>query len=190
METRRCGWPGDDPLYIAYHDQEWGVPVHDDRTLFEFLITEGAQAGLSWITILRKRTAYIKLYDNFHPEKVASYGEKKILSLLDNPGIVRNKLKVRSSVSNAKVFLELQKEFGSFDSYLWNWVDGQPVVGKWKSHSQIPATTPLSDALSKDLKKRGFSFIGSTIIYAYLQAVGVVNDHITGCFRYEEITRS
>jgi DNA-3-methyladenine glycosylase I len=183
----RCGWAGDDPLYIAYHDAEWGVPVHDEHTHFEFLILEGAQAGLSWITILRKREAYREAYDSFDPKIVAGYDDEKIQSLLGNAGIVRNKLKIRSSVNNAGCFLDIQKEFGSFDTYLWSFVDGRPIVGNWKTMEEIPATTPLSDAVSKDLKSRGFSFVGSTIIYAHLQAIGLVNDHIISCFRHKEL---
>lgn len=181
----RCGWAGSDQLYIAYHDIEWGAPVHDDQVHFEFLVLESAQAGLSWITILKKREAYRAAYDGFDPAVVARYDEKKIEALLSNPGIVRNKLKIRSSVNNASRFLEVQKEFGSFDTYLWGWVDGTSLVGKWTSMDQIPAKTELSDSLSKDLKARGFKFIGSTIIYSYLQAVGIVNDHVTDCFRYQ-----
>jgi len=186
----RCKWAGSDPLYVAYHDTEWGIPVHDDRTLFEFLVLESAQAGLSWITILRKREAYREAYDRFDPAVVATYDEEKIEALLSNPGIVRNKLKIRSSVNNASRFLEIQREYGSFDAYLWKWVDGRPLTGKWETMEEIPAKTELSDSIGKDLKTRGFKFIGSTIIYAYLQAVGVVNDHQTSCFRYREIQRN
>ena len=185
----RCEWAGSDSLYVDYHDTEWGVPVHDDRLLFEFLVLESAQAGLSWFTTLKKREAYRAAYDGFDPALVSRYGEKKIESLLSNAGIVRNKLKVRSSVKNARCFLEVEKEFGSFDAYLWSWVDDKPLVGKWKTMKEIPAKTALSDGISKDLKARGFSFIGSTIIYAYLQAVGVVNDHVTTCFRYRELLK-
>ena len=184
----RCPWAGTDRLYVDYHDREWGATVHDDRVHFEFLILEGAQAGLSWITILRKREAYRAAYDAFDPERVAAYGEEEIQRLLADSGIVRNKLKIRSSIQNARRFLDLQEKFGSFDRYIWDRVDGKPVVGGWKSMDEVPVTTPLSDELSKDLKKRGFSFVGSTIIYSYLQAVGVVNDHITSCFRYSELT--
>lgn len=178
----RCGWAGTDELYVKYHDEEWGKPVHDDRTLFEFLILEGAQAGLSWITILRKRGNYRAAYDGFDPEKVAAYGDAKVEELLQNPGIVRNRLKVSASIRNAKHFLEIQKEFGSFDRYLWAHVGFKPVVGDWTDFRQAPCRTELSDRLSRDLAKRGFSFVGSTIIYSYLQAVGVVNDHENGCF--------
>ena len=187
MEQIRCPWPGEDELYRRYHDLEWGTPVHDDRTHFEFLILEGAQAGLSWSTILNKRENYRKAYEGFDPARVARYDESKIVDLLADAGIVRNRLKVRSSVKNAGLFLEIQKECGSFDSYLWNWVGGKPVIGRWNELSQIPATTELSDRISKDLKKRGFGFVGSTIIYSHLQAVGVVNDHIVDCFRYREL---
>jgi DNA-3-methyladenine glycosylase I len=180
----RCQWAGTDPLYVAYHDEEWGVPVHDDRKLFEMLILEGAQAGLSWSTILNKREGYRKAFDNFEPEKVAAYGEEKIAQLLDNPGIVRNRLKVRSAVQNAQAFLELQEAFGSFDNYLWRFVDGQPVQNRWQTLAQVPAETDESRALSKDLKKRGFNFVGPTIMYAFMQAVGMVNDHVVSCFRH------
>ncbi|MBL1213415.1 MAG: DNA-3-methyladenine glycosylase I [Ignavibacteriae bacterium] len=183
----RCEWCGTDPLYIKYHDEEWGVPLHDDRKLFEFLILEGAQAGLSWITILKKRENYIKAFDNFDPVKVSRFSEKKIEKLLQNPGIVRNKMKINSAVGNAKAFLKIQKEFGSFDKYIWSFVGGKPIVNKWKSLKEIPAMTRESDAMSKDLKKRGFKFVGSTICYAFMQAVGMVNDHIVKCFRYNQL---
>ena len=183
----RCEWCGTDPLYIKYHDEEWGVPVHDDRKLFEFLILEGAQAGLSWITILKKRENYIKAFDNFDPVKVSRYSEKKIEKLLQNPGIVRNKLKINSAVGNAKAFLKIQKEYGSFDKYIWSFVGGKPIINKWKSLKEIPAITKESDAMSKDLKKHGFKFVGSTICYAFMQAVGMVNDHTVKCFRYKEL---
>mgnify|MGYP003583533404 FL=1 len=178
---KRCEWCGDDPLYVKYHDKEWGVPVHDDRTLFEFLVLEGAQAGLSWITILRKREGYRKAYDDFDVQKVASYDESKIEELLINPDIVRNKLKVRSSVNNAKLFMEIQKEFGSFDSYIWSFTDGKQIINNWEDISQVPVTSEISDTVSRDLKKRGFKFTGSTIIYSYLQAVGIINDHTIWC---------
>ena len=178
---KRCEWFGEDPLYVKYHDKEWGVPVHDDRTLFEFLVLEGAQAGLSWITILRKREGYRKAYDDFDVQKVASYDESKIEELLINPDIVRNKLKVRSSVNNAKLFMEIQKEFGSFDSYIWSFTDGKQIINSWEEISQVPVTSELSDNVSRDLKKRGFKFTGSTIIYSYLQAVGIINDHTIWC---------
>ncbi len=183
----RCGWCGTDPLYVKYHDEEWGTPVHDDRVLFEFLVLEGAQAGLSWITILRKRAHYRKVYDDFDPEKVASYGEEKYMQLLEDPGIVRNRLKIASSIKNARLFLDIQKEYGSFDRYLWAYVEGKPVVGDYSSYQDAPCSTALSDRISKDLKKRGFGFVGSTIIYSFLQAVGVVEDHENTCFRKVEI---
>lgn len=185
----RCAWCGTDPLYVAYHDTEWGVPVHDDRKLFEFLILEGAQAGLSWITILRKREAYREAFAEFEPEKVARFTERKIESLLLNPGIVRNRLKVGSAVSNARAFLELQEEFGSFDAYQWRFVDGQPIRHQYRTLREIPPTSKESDAFSRDLKKRGFRFVGSTIMYAHMQAVGMVNDHVLGCFRHREVVR-
>ena len=184
-EPTRCAWVTDDPLYLEYHDTEWGVPVFADRTLFEFLVLEGAQAGLSWLTILKKRAAYREAFDHFDAQKVANYGEVKVAELLENRGIVRNKLKVNSTVTNAQHFLKIQEEFGSFDAYLWPFVKGQPLVNAWRSLEEVPATTPESDALSKDLKTRGFKFVGSTIMYAYMQAVGMVNDHVTDCFRYE-----
>lgn len=185
--TQRCEWCGEDPLYVKYHDTEWGVPVYDDRTLFEFLLLEGAQAGLSWITILRKRENYRKAFAGFDAEKVAAFGEDEIARLLDDPGIVRNRLKVRSAVTNARLLLELQAEFGGFGKYLWGFVDGRPLTNAWRAMADIPATTPVSDALGKDLKRRGFNFVGSTIMYAHMQATGMVNDHVTGCFRHEEI---
>ena len=166
---------------IRYHDTEWGVPVHDDRLLFEYLILEGAQAGLSWNTVLKKRENYRAAFDNFVAEKIVRYGDKKVAELLGNSGIIRNRLKVDSAVSNAKAFLELQAGRGSFDRYLWDWVDGAPIVNRWRSKAQVPATTELSDKIGKDLSKRGFRFVGATIVYAYLQAVGVVNDHLVGC---------
>jgi DNA-3-methyladenine glycosylase I len=187
MRTR-CFWAVSD-LMIDYHDREWGVPVHDDRRLFEFLILEGAQAGLSWETILRKRDAYRGAFDRFDPKKVAKFDKRKIAQLLKNPGIVRNRMKIESAVRNAKVVLEIQKEFGSFDAYLWQFVNGKPINGKRKTRSDVPATTPESDALSKDLKKRGMNFVGSTILYAFMQAVGMVNDHQVDCFRYAATKR-
>ncbi len=191
MNKTRCAWlqysgyPAD--FYIAYHDEEWGVPVHDDRLLFEFLILEGAQAGLSWVTILKKRDNYRKAYDNFDPAKVAKYDDAKQQELLQNAGIVRNRLKVAASIGNAKAFLEVQKEFGSFDKYIWGFVGGKTTQNSWKSLKELPATTQESDIMSKDLKKRGFKFVGSTICYAFMQATGMVNDHTTDCFRYKEI---
>ncbi len=183
----RCAWAGNDPLYCSYHDREWGVPVHDERLLFEFLILEGAQAGLSWITILRKREAYRAAFAGFDPEQVARFDDANIAGLLANPGIVRNRLKVASTVSNARAFRLVQEEFGSFDAYLWRFVDGRPIRNAWPSMKEVPASTPLSDALSRDLKKRGFRFVGSTICYAMMQAVGMVNDHTTDCFRWQEL---
>jgi len=187
---KRCQWAGDDPIYIEYHDKEWGVPVHDDKKLFEFIILEGAQAGLSWLTILKRRENYRKAFADFDPEKVARFNEKKINELLTDSGIIRNKLKIRSAVSNAQAFLKIQEEFGSFDTYSWQFVGGKCKVNKVKTIKEIPATSEESDALSKDLKKRGFKFVGSTIIYAHMQAVGMVNDHTTDCFRYRELHHS
>jgi len=181
----RCGWARND-LAIHYHDTEWGVPLHDDRGLFEFLILEGAQAGLSWDTILRKREAYRKAFDNFDAAKVARYSEAKQAKLLANDGIIRNRLKIASAIGNAKAFLKVQEEFGSFDTYIWSFVDGKPVNGRRKQMGEVPATTEISDAISKDLKKRGFNFVGSTIMYAFMQATGMANDHVTSCFRYKE----
>lgn len=183
LPLNHCDWCANDPLYVKYHDEEWGVPVYDDRTHFEFLILEGAQAGLSWITILKRRDGYRKAYDNFDAKKVAKYGEDKIQEMLLDPGIIRNKLKVRASVKNAQSFLDIQEEFGSFNNYIWAFVDGKPIVNSPNNMSEVPATSPLSDAVSKDLKKRGMSFVGSTIIYAYLQATGIINDHVTYCFK-------
>ena len=188
---KRCAWVGHSSkpteFDIKYHDEEWGVPLHDDNKLFEFLILEGAQAGLSWSTILNKRENYRKAYNKFDPQKVAKFNEAKQQQLLQNIGIVRNRLKVAASVSNAQAFLEVQKEFGSFDKYIWQFIGGKPRKNKWKSMDQIPATTKESDAMSKDLKKRGFKFVGSTICYAFMQATGMVNDHTTDCFRYKNI---
>lgn len=183
----RCSWAGEDPLYIAYHDQEWGVPQHDDRHLFEMLILEGAQAGLSWITILRKRENYREAFAGFDPSRVARFDRRKIERLLKNEGIVRNRLKLESAVRNAKAFLAIQKEFGSFDAYLWAFVDGRQKTNRFRSMKTVPASTEISDRLSEDLKQRGMNFVGSTICYAYLQAVGVVNDHLVRCFRHAEI---
>ncbi|MFO0612715.1 MAG: DNA-3-methyladenine glycosylase I [Polyangiaceae bacterium] len=182
-EKKRCAWAGSDPTYVAYHDTEWGVPVTDDRVLFEFLVLEGAQAGLSWITILRKRAAYRRAFAKFDPKKVAKFDEAKIEALLEDPGIVRNRLKIASAVKNAKAFLAVQKEFGSFSAYQWQFVGGRPTQSKRRGMKDIPARTEVSDALSKDLKKRGFGFVGSTIVYAHMQAVGMVNDHVVDCFR-------
>jgi len=185
----RCDWVGNDPLYRTYHDREWGVPVHDDRLLFEFLILEGAQAGLSWITILKKRDAYRAAFAGFDPEVVAGFDGAKVAELLANPGIVRNRLKVESAVTNARSFLKVQEELGSFDAYQWRFVDGSPIRNAWRSIREVPANTPVSDAMSRDLKRRGFRFVGSTICYAYMQAVGMVNDHTVDCFRWREVGR-
>ena len=184
---RRCEWGTVSQLYIDYHDNEWGVPIHDDRTLFEFLILEGAQAGLSWETVLKKRENYRKAFSNFDPVKVSRYSDKKVEALMGNKGIIRNRLKITSAINNANRFLEIQKEFGSFDTYIWQFVNGKPITNRFKSIQEIPATTKESDAMSKDLKKRGFTFVGPTICYAHMQATGMVNDHIVGCFRYKEI---
>ena len=189
MNKQRCAWAGDLPIYQAYHDQEWGVPLHDDRALFEFLILEGAQAGLSWITILKKRDAYRAAFDNFDAARIARYDANKIESLLHNAGIVRNRLKIQSAVSNAQKFLAVQNEFGSFDAYIWRFVEGVPHQNQWRSMSEVPAKTIVSDAMSKDLKRRGFKFVGSTICYAYMQATGMVNDHLISCYRYSEVKR-
>ena len=188
-DTTRCAWCGENPAMIAYHDKEWGVPVHDDRTLFEFLILEGAQAGLSWQTILNKRENYRKAFDNFDPRIIAKYGEKDIARLLADAGIVRNRLKVASTIQNARILLEVQREFGSFDAYVWQFVNGRPIDKKIRTIKDIPATSKESDAMSKDLLKRGFKFVGSTICYAFMQATGMVNDHEVGCFRYTEVKR-
>jgi DNA-3-methyladenine glycosylase I len=184
---KRCGWVSDDPLYTAYHDEEWGVPVHDDRVLFEFLLLEGAQAGLSWSTILHKREGYRKAFSGFDPRRVARYDRRKLERLLADPGIVRNRLKVASAVANASAFLAVQEEFGSFDAYVWRFVDGAPIRNRWRRLSDVPASTPESETLSRDLKKRGFRFVGATICYAFMQATGMVNDHLTDCFRHSEI---
>lgn len=187
MDKHKCGWCIGDTLYESYHDNEWGVPVKDDAKLFEFLILETFQAGLSWITILRKRDNFRKAFDAFDYEKIASYDQAKIDSLLQDTGIVRNKLKINATVSNAKAFMEVQKEFGSFSAYIWGFVDGKPIKNSLKHYKDAPANTPLSDAISKDLKKRGFKFVGSTVVYAHMQATGMVNDHETNCFRYHEV---
>jgi len=187
MVQQRCEWGTSSALYIEYHDLEWGVPVHDERLLFEFLILEGAQAGLSWSTILNKRKAYIQAFDNFEPSKVASYDDAKVQALLANPGIVRNRLKIQAAIQNARSFLEVRDQYGSFDVYIWQFVDGKPIQNSWKSLQEIPATTKESDAMSKELKKRGFTFVGSTICYAFMQAVGMVNDHTVDCFRWQEV---
>jgi DNA-3-methyladenine glycosylase I len=182
--TVRCGWVNEDPLYLDYHDHEWGVPVHDDRLLFEMLNLEGAQAGLSWYTILKKRESYREAFDGFDPQMIVNYEDKKLSELLQNTGIVRNRLKIAAVVQNAKAFLKVQQEFGTFDHYIWGFVCGKTIKNHWDDMSQVPATSDISDAMSKDLKKRGFKFVGSTICYAYMQAVGMVNDHNQKCFRY------
>jgi len=183
----RCAWVTDDPLYIHYHDTEWGIPIYDDRFLFEFLILEGAQAGLSWITILRKRENYRKAFNNFDAKKIVKYDSEKVKALLQNEGIVRNRLKIAATIQNAKCFLEVQKEFGSFDKYIWQFVHGRPIIHRFRKLSELPAKTKESDAMSADLKKRGFKFVGSTICYAFMQAAGMVNDHLMHCFRYKEL---
>ncbi len=183
----RCRWPGTDPLYIRYHDLEWGVPLHNDRALFEFLILEGAQAGLSWITILKKRDHYRRAYDDFDPFKIAAYDNGKIGELLSDRGIIRNRSKILSAINNAAAFLRIQETFGSFDHYIWQFVDGRPIVNTWKQDAEVPAETDISKAMSRDLKHKGFSFVGPRICYAFMQAVGMVNDHVIDCFRYQEI---
>ena len=192
---KRCGWTVAnrrkiDPLMVAYHDTEWGVPLHDDRKLFEFLVLEGAQAGLSWMTVLKKRENYRKAFEGFDPQKVARYNKAKIRKLLGDAGIIRNRLKIESAVTNAKAYLKVQEEFGSFAAYSWRFVDGEPIINRWKTLKQMPATSSISEAFSKDLKQRGFRFVGSIIIYAHMQAVGMVNDHTTDCFRYRELIRN
>jgi DNA-3-methyladenine glycosylase I len=187
--AKRCAWAGTDPLYLRYHDEEWGVPAHDDRRLFEMLILEGAQAGLSWLTVLRKRDSYRTAFENFDAEKIARYTRRRIAQLLSDPGIIRNRLKIEASVTNAKAFLKVRDEFRSFDAYIWRFTGGQQQQNAWKSTREIPAKTPVSDAMSRDLKARGFTFVGSTICYAFMQATGMVNDHIVECFRYREILR-
>ena len=186
---KRCEWPGADDLMIQYHDDEWGVPIHDDRKLFEFIVLDAFQAGLSWSIVLKKRDNFIKAFDNFEPGKIARYKEPKIQKLLLDAGIVRNQLKIRSTVSNAIAFLEIQKEFSSFDSFIWQFTGGIQKINKWKTLSEIPAKSPESDAMSKELKNRGFKFVGSTICYAFMQAAGMVNDHITSCYRYREVMK-
>jgi DNA-3-methyladenine glycosylase I len=183
----RCSWCGNDPLYVKYHDEEWGVPVHDEKKHFEFLVLESAQAGLSWKTVLVKRPNYFKAFDQFDPLKIAKYDSDKISALLLNEGIIRNRLKIMAAITNAQKFIEIQKEFGSFEKYIWGFVNNKPVINTFTKISEIPASTSLSDKISKDLIRRGFKFVGSTIIYAHLQATGIVNDHLTGCFRYKEI---
>lgn len=188
-EKKRCAWAGDDPLYIEYHDTEWGVPVRDDQKLFEFITLEGAQAGLSWITILRKREGYRKAFKNFDPKKCAKLTDTDVDRLMKNESIIRNRLKINSVITNAKAFLEIQKEFGSFAEYVWSWVDGQPIQNMWQRGSEVPAVTPLAVDMAKDLKRRGFKFLGPTIWYAHMQACGMVNDHTVDCFRHREVKR-
>ena len=183
----RCDWAGNDPLYVSYHDTEWGVPVHDDRLIFEFLILEGFQAGLSWLTILRKRENFRKAFDQFDPVKVARYGDKDFERLMADAGIIRNKAKINAAVGNAKAFLKVQEEFGTFDKYIWQFVEGKPIVNKFRSMGEIPAKTKEAEVLSKDLLARGFKFVGPTIVYAHMQAAGMVNDHVVDCFRYHEV---
>ncbi len=185
--TQRCEWAGDQPLMQQYHDAEWGVPLHDDRGLFEFLILEGAQAGLSWSTVLNKRARYREVFDGFDPAVVAGYDEGKVQKLLSDPGIIRNRLKVRSAISNARAFLNVVEEFGNFDTFIWGFVGGEPRVNRWTTLSEIPAKTTESDAMSRELKRRDFNFVGSTICYAFMQATGMVNDHTVGCFRYSQL---
>jgi DNA-3-methyladenine glycosylase I len=186
---KRCPWPGEIPEYVAYHDEEWGVPVHDDRLLFEFLVLEGAQAGLSWLTILRKRDGYRRAFAGFDPAKVARFGAREKARLLRDAAIVRNRQKIEAAIANARSFLQVQEEFGSFDAYIWRFTDGKPIRNAWTSIKQIPAKTAVSDAMSKDLVARGFRFVGSTICYAHMQATGMVNDHLVDCFRYREVSR-
>ncbi|MBI5499043.1 MAG: DNA-3-methyladenine glycosylase I [Deltaproteobacteria bacterium] len=183
----RCPWPGEHEFYVRYHDEEWGVPLHDDRKLFEFLVLEGAQAGLSWATILRKREAYRKAFAGFDPQKVARFDARDVRRLLGDAGIVRNRAKIAAAIGNAKAFLEVQREFGSFDRYIWAFVDGRPIVNRRRTLADLPARTPLSDRISKDLRDRGFRFVGSTIVYAHMQATGMVNDHLVSCFRHREV---
>ncbi|MFW5988653.1 MAG: DNA-3-methyladenine glycosylase I [Desulfosudaceae bacterium] len=185
---KRCHWAGPDPVYIAYHDKEWGVPVHDDRTLYEFLVLEGAQAGLSWLTILKKRDHYRAVFDNFDPPTVAGYTEKKITDLMADAGIIRNRLKIEAAVNNARVVLSIREQFGTLDKYLWNFVDGCPIINAWQTAAEVPAETSISRAMSRDLKQRGASFVGPVICYAFMQAVGMVNDHTVDCFRHRELS--
>lgn len=187
MNKNRCAWCGNDPLYVEYHDTEWGVPIFDDDKLFEFLILETFQAGLSWITVLRKRENFRRAFDHFDYKKIARYDEKKFDSLLQDEGIIRNKLKIKATITNARAFMEVQKEFGSFSKYIWQFIDGKPIKNKYNKMSELPANTILSDTISADLKKRGFKFVGSTVIYAHMQATGMVNDHLTSCFRYNKV---
>lgn len=186
-EKKRCPWCGTLPLYVRYHDEEWGVPVHDEGKHFEFLVLESAQAGLSWVTVLRKRENYRLAFDHFNPARVADYNEDKINELLLNTGIIRNRLKIKSAINNARHFLEIQKEFGSFDAYIWGFINNKPIINSFTTIKELPASSPLSDKISADMKKRGFTFTGTTIIYAHMQAIGMVNDHLTDCFRYKEL---
>jgi DNA-3-methyladenine glycosylase I len=186
---KRCEWCLTNDLYLNYHDQEWGVPVHDERKLFEFLLLEGVQAGLSWLTVLRKRDAYRVAFNDFNPEIIAEYGNEKISELMNNPGLIRNKLKIEAAIKNARAFLKVQEEIGSFDKYIWNFIDGKPILNRYSSLKEIPAETELSRQISKDLKKRGFTFVGPTIVYSHMQATGMVNDHLTDCYRYEELNK-
>ena len=186
-DITRCAWCGAEPYYVAYHDTEWGVPLHDERALFEFLTLEGAQAGLSWSTILKKREGYRRAFDNFDAERIARYDEADVARLLGDPGIVRNRLKVASTIANARATLAIREEFGGLDAYFWRFVDGHPIQNAWTELSQVPASTPLSDRISRDLKQRGFKFVGSTIVYAHMQATGMVNDHLVSCFRHREV---
>lgn len=188
-ERVRCEWSGSDELYIQYHDEEWGVPLHDDQKLFEFLVLEGAQAGLSWITILRKRENYRKAFDHFDPQKVARYGDRKFAALMNDAGIVRNRQKIQAAIDNARAFLKVQEEFGSFDKYIWDFCNGKPIRNEWQTLKEIPAKTPLSETISNDLIKRGFRFVGPTIVYAHMQATGMVNDHLVACHRYRAVGR-
>ena len=188
-EVNRCGWAGPDPLYVAYHDDEWGVPLHDERALFELLILEGAQAGLNWLTILKNRVGYRAAFDNFDAARIATYDDVKIAALLADPGIVRNRLKVQAAITNARACLALRDAGGGLDAYLWDFVDGAPITNRWRSLEEVPASTALSDRVSKDLKSRGFKFVGPTIVYAYLQSAGLVNDHVVDCFRHAAVGR-
>ena len=188
-EVNRCGWAGPDPLYVAYHDDEWGVPRHDERALFELLILEGAQAGLNWLTILKKRVGYRAAFDNFDAARIATYDDVKIAALLADPGLVRNRLKVQAAITNARACLALRDAGGGLDAYLWDFVDGAPITNRWRSLEEVPASTALSDRVSKDLKSRGFKFVGPTIVYAYLQSAGLVNDHVVDCFRHAAVGR-
>lgn len=187
MAVNRCPWSGNDPLYIRYHDEEWGVPLHNDKKLFEFLVLEGAQAGLSWITVLKKREAFREAFDGFDFKRVAEYAEDKVKELLDNPAIIRNRLKIYSAIQNAQAYLKVRKEYGTFNKYIWGFVQGRPVQNSWKSLQEIPVKTELAEKISKDLKQRGFNFVGPTIVYAHMQATGMVNDHIVDCFRHKEV---